>query len=337
MMKHQVLIQPKGLSFDVDESETLLDAAARAGIKMLKSCDNGVCEICRAQLVMGTVTSSKGDRSANQLDTTPVLPCVSYAKSDVILEQTNVLAPGEIPLQHIAFQIKSVTPCKGNVYDIELLAPAGKVPEFHAGQYLELLINEGEYPFTIASAPGERTLHLHLGVSKENQSSQDILQFLQSELTVRARLPRGSVWLTPKDNPTNLHDPLIFIVAGTGFSQAKAMIEDQLRHQHSAMFLYWINRDESGFYSDLPDTWQKDGLLEYKALTPESPDSPFFSDLPVQDWVHNTIARVDQAHYVLCGGPGFVYSVLEGLESKGVNESQVMSDVFAYAPRPSSK
>lgn len=333
-MKHQILIQPKGLRFQASESETILDAAARAGIKMLKSCDNGVCEICRAQLVEGTVGSSKGERHANQLDTTPVLPCVSYAKSDVILEQSNVLAPGEIPLQHIAFQIKGVTPCPGDVYDVELLAPAGKIPVFHAGQYLELLINDGEYPFTIASAPGERTLHLHLGVSSDNQSSQDILNHLQTQLTVRARLPRGSVWLRPKDNPMNLHDPLVFIVAGTGFSQAKAMIEDQLKHQHSAMFLYWINRDDSGFYSELPQQWHDQGLLEYKALTPETPSSPFFSELPVQDWVHNTIANLDQAHYVLCGGPGFVYSVLEGLESKGVNESQVMSDVFAYAPRP---
>lgn len=237
-------------------------------------------------------------------------------------------------LQHVAFQIQDVTALEGGVYQVELLAPAGKPISYHAGQYLELLINDSEYPFTIASAPDDRRVELHLGVSSDNQSSQIILQFLQNNPTVRARLPKGDVWLKTQADQFNLHDPLVFIVAGTGFAQAKAMIEEQLKHQHSAIHLYWINRDDSGFYSDLAQKWADDGLIHYQAMTPESPESAFFTELTVEELLHLKLGNLSKAKVVCCGGPNFVYSVLGGLESKGFESSQMLSDVFAYAPRP---
>jgi CDP-4-dehydro-6-deoxyglucose reductase len=333
-MSHTIIIQPKGLTFEADEDETILDAAAKAGIKMLKSCDNGICEICRATLKSGQVDTPYGIFDEHHPDVNPLLPCVSKAKSNLIVEQKKVLAPGEIPLQHIAFQIKEVKPLTDDVYEVNLLSPAGKLPDFHAGQYLELLIEDNENPFTIASAPGGREVQLHLGVSEDNPTSLEILKYLQDNLTVRARLPRGSVFIKPERDASNLHDPLVFVVAGTGFAQAKSMIEDQFKHQHSAMYLYWINRDASGFYSDLPKQWQQDNRIHYTQLTPENPDCEFYSSNPVEDLIAQQFPQLESLQFVLCGGPNFVYSVLDGLEAKGADVSQVMSDVFAYAPRP---
>ncbi|MEY8262890.1 MAG: 2Fe-2S iron-sulfur cluster-binding protein, partial [Bermanella sp.] len=259
-MSHRITLQPRGLSFTAQPQENILDAATRAGIRIRKSCQNGVCEICRATLVAGTVHTPEGSFNADHPAVNPLLTCVSQARSDLILELKKVLGPGEIPLQHIAFQIENISQLNDHVYRIELLAPAGKLADYHAGQYLELLIEDGEFPFTIASAPGLRELELHLGVEPDNASSLKILQHLQSHSTVRARLPKGDVWLKPSQNPSNLHDPLIFIVAGTGFAQAKAMIEEQLKHQHSALSLYWVNREAHGFYSELPQKWAQQGL-----------------------------------------------------------------------------
>lgn len=333
-MTHQITIQPKGLQFEAREDESVLDAAQRAGIKIRKSCTNGNCEICKAHMLAGVVDTPEGKKNANHPDVNPLLCCVSKPRSDLILELDKVLGPGEIALQHVAFQIQDVTALEGGVYQVELLAPAGKPINYHAGQYLELLINDSEYPFTIASAPDDRRVELHLGVSSDNQSSQIILQFLQNNPTVRARLPKGDVWLKTQADQFNLHDPLVFIVAGTGFAQAKAMIEEQLKHQHSAIHLYWINRDDSGFYSDLAQKWADDGLIHYQAMTPESPESAFFTELTVEELLHLKLGNLSKAKVVCCGGPNFVYSVLGGLESKGFESSQMLSDVFAYAPRP---
>jgi CDP-4-dehydro-6-deoxyglucose reductase len=333
-MKHQITIQPKGLVFEADENETIMDAAKNAGIKMLKSCDNGICEVCRATLLAGVIDTPEGQFNAQDKDVNPMLPCVSQAKSALILEQKKVLAPGEISLQHIAFQVKNINQQTGDVFIVELLAPAGKNPEFHAGQYLELLIDGKEYPFTIASAPGKRDIELHIGADKDHSANQDILNHLTSNPTVRAKLPRGDVWIKPNKTEDNLHDPLIFIVAGTGFSQAKAMIEEQFKHQHSAIYLYWINRDANGFYSKLADQWAQDNKIHYQAMTPETPDCAHYTNQPVEALIAQQFENIAPLQLVLCGGPNFVYSVLNGLESKGINQAQTMSDVYAYMPRP---
>lgn len=333
-MKHQITILPKGIVFVADETETIMDAAQKAGIKMLKSCDNGICEICRATLASGEIETPEGAFNAQSNHVNPMLPCVSKAKSELILEQKKVLASGEIPIQHIAFQIKNITLKNGDVYIIELLAPAGKIPEFHAGQYLELLMDGNEYPFTIASAPGNREIQLHIGADNEHSANQAIVKSLQSQVTVRARLAKGEVWLKPLTPEDNLHNPLVFIVAGTGFSQAKAMIEEQFKHQHSAMYLYWINRDGEGFYSDLADQWAKESKIHYRAMTPEAPDCEFYTEEMVEDIIALQFPDLSALKIAICGGPGFVYSVLNGLESKGIKQSQTMSDVYAYMPRP---
>jgi CDP-4-dehydro-6-deoxyglucose reductase len=333
-MKHQIIIQPKGLTFEAHEDESVLDAATRAGIKIRKSCTNGNCEICKATLLAGVVDTPEGKKTADHPDVNPLLCCVSKPHSDLILELDKVLGPGEIALQHVAFQVQNVEALSGSVYKIELLAPAGKPVSYHAGQYLELLIEGGEYPFTIASAPNDRRVELHLGVSDDNQSSQTILKHLQTNPTVRARLPKGDVWLKTEADQFNLHDPLVFIVAGTGFAQAKAMIEEQLKHQHSAIHLYWINRDASGFYSTLAKEWSDKGLIYYHAMTPESPECEFFTEHTVEDLMHTKLGNLSNIKAIACGSPNFVYSVLSGLEEKGFHQSQMLSDVFAYAPRP---
>ncbi len=334
MVNHKILIQPKGLSFEIHPNENILDAATRAGIRIRKSCENGVCEICRATLLAGTVNTPEGSFNSDHPEVNPLLTCVSQAKSDLILELKKVLGPGEIPLQHIAFQVNDVKKLNDTVYQVDLLAPAGKNADYHAGQYLELLIDGGEYPFTIANAPGQRELELHLGVDAYNESSIKILEFLQKNPTVRARLPKGDVWLKAEQNPSNLHDPLIFIVAGTGFAQAKAMIEEQFKHQHSALSLYWVNREAHSMYSELPITWAEQGLINYHPMTSDCVDCEFFSKQTVEEKIAKEINDISAIRVVACGGPKFVYSVLEGLEEKGLIQSQMHSDVFAYAPRP---
>ncbi len=334
MKSHTITIQPKGLSFKAKPNENILDAASNAGIRIRKSCENGVCEICRTTLLAGTVLTPEGVFNADHTDVNPLLTCVSQAKSDLILELKKVLGPGEISLQHIAFQIQRVSPLNDHTYQVDLLAPAGKLADYHAGQYLELLIDGGEFPFTIANAPGQRELELHLGVDADNESSQKILNYLQNNGTVRVRLPKGDVWLKPEQAPSNVHDPLIFVVAGTGFAQAKAMIEEQFKHQHSALSLYWVNREAHSFYSDLPQQWAKQGLINFYPMTSDKADCEYFSRHTVEEHIAKAIDDIAHIQVIACGGPGFVYSVLEGLEGKGFKQEQMQSDVFAYAPRP---
>jgi len=224
-------------------------------------------------------------------------------------------------LHYVSLLIIKVVPLAPTVFQVDLHDSAGHALDYRAGQYLELIIDGRIYPFTIANAPGQKLVQLHIGVDYEKNSNVQIVAYLHNNLTVQACLPKGNVWLPP---PRQLdQDPLAFVVAGTGFAQAKAMIEDQLKYNHSALSLYWVNRDPLSQYSDWPKTWSKFGLIDYHAIS----DNQHVSEKLVAAHGHN----IGRLMVIVCGGPKFVYAILNGLESVGVKKNRILSDVFSYS------
>lgn len=51
--EHRVTLLPAGKMFVAQLGESLLDAAARAGIRLPHQCKTGSCGACRAQCCMG--------------------------------------------------------------------------------------------------------------------------------------------------------------------------------------------------------------------------------------------------------------------------------------------
>ena len=54
-MSYQVTIEPLGQTIEVEEGQTILDAALRAGIYMPHACCHGLCATCKVQVVDGEV------------------------------------------------------------------------------------------------------------------------------------------------------------------------------------------------------------------------------------------------------------------------------------------
>lgn len=82
-------LEPLGLTLDVAEGQTLLEAALAAGIRLRSSCRNGTCRECIAQLTEGRVRyriewpGLSPDEKAEGF----TLPCVALAETDVVLLQ----------------------------------------------------------------------------------------------------------------------------------------------------------------------------------------------------------------------------------------------------------
>lgn len=94
-------LEPLGLTLDVAEGQTLLEAALAAGIRLRSSCRNGTCRECIATLEAGTVSyrvewpGLSPDEKAQGC----VLPCVALPSSDVVLRQPfhDAAAPASSP------------------------------------------------------------------------------------------------------------------------------------------------------------------------------------------------------------------------------------------------
>lgn len=84
-----VQLQPSGRGFRAAAGETLLAAAARAGIELPSSCRNGTCRTCISRLREGSVAYGIEWPGLLPEEKTQgwILPCVAHARSDLVVER----------------------------------------------------------------------------------------------------------------------------------------------------------------------------------------------------------------------------------------------------------
>jgi ferredoxin len=130
-------LTPSGRSFPVDDGETLLAAALRAGVVLPYGCKDGACGSCKATLVAGAVDHghyqkkalSDADRDAGGL-----LLCQATAETDITVSARVVAAEGMIPIRKLPCRVASIERAATDVAIVKLQLPAAEKFDFLAGQ-----------------------------------------------------------------------------------------------------------------------------------------------------------------------------------------------------------
>src|SRR5690606_30725194 len=185
------------------------DSERRVGYECPSSCRDGTCKLCTAVLVDGRVR-----QAGAVLECGEILTCLAQPEQDCVLQWDHVLAPNELPLRSLSCQVLECSDVGGDVVRVRLLAPAGKLPRYHAGQYLLLQREDGEFgAFSLASAPHQgRELELHILV--RDDSAVGLVKFLRERGLARVQLPFGDTHLAELPD-----GPLVLLAAGTGMAQ----------------------------------------------------------------------------------------------------------------------
>ena len=156
VMVAHVLVTPSQREFFVEGSDTLLDAALRAGLALNYGCSNGNCGLCKARIVSGQAKKvrnhdyvlSEAEKSAGV-----VLMCSNTAVNDLVIEAQEAGSAREIPLQQIAARVKATERLADDIMLLHLQTPRTRRLRFLAGQYVTLQAGEAppvDYP--VASA-----------------------------------------------------------------------------------------------------------------------------------------------------------------------------------------
>jgi len=320
----KVTLNPSGVVLDVQPRERILDAARRLGYDCPQSCRNGNCHICAALLVEGRV-----QQSGVELDHGELFTCLAEPLQDCVLHWDGVLAPGELPVRELVCQVVGCDELGGDVFRLRLNAPAGKVPRYHAGQYLLLQRDADDYAaFSLASAPHSgRELELH--VLARDEATVSLIAELRRSGLVRVKMPFGDTHLVELPD-----GPLVLIAAGTGMAQMHSLIEHCCASGFAhPVHLYWGARRPEDFYA-----------LEHWAKWQQVPN--LFLHQVVSDqcgWqgrcgllheaVREDFANLNTLHVYASGSPAMVYATLDALVEAGMDAQQMRADVFAYAPR----
>lgn len=321
----RVTLQPCGAVLETLPGERILAAAQRLGYECPNSCRNGNCHVCSALLVEGRVKQDGEIRDHGEIYT-----CIAEPLEDCVVLWDGVLALGELPVRSFACQLSECVAVGGDVWRVRLLAPAGKPPRYHAGQYVMIDRDNGERSaFSLASAPHSgRLLELHVLVRED--SARNLIAQLQRNNGAHLQLPFGDTHLAELPDA-----PLVLIAAGTGMAQMHSLIEHcRAKGFARPVHLYWgVRRPEDFYEIEQWQEWQQlPNLFVHKVV----------SDLCgwegrcglLHEAVCEDITDLSQAHVYASGSPAMVYATLDALVEAGMDAHQMRADVFAYAPRP---
>ncbi len=330
----QIILEPSGRQFETLANESILSAGIRQGVNLPYGCKDGACGSCKCRKLSGTVShgahqsKALSDEEASQGF---VLTCCATAQSDVVLESRQVTLEGAFAIRKMPTRVISLEKLSLDVMRVLLQLPANEPLQFHAGQYIEFLLQGGlRRSYSMANAPHNLSsgLELHIRHMPGGVFTDAVFGTLKARDILRIEGPYGSFYL--RETSTK---PIILLASGTGFAPIKALIE-QLQFKASArsVTLYWGGRRPSDLYMH---DWVLTKLAEMPSLT----YVPVVSDaLPEDGWhgrtgfVHQAVLqdRADLSAYQVyaCGAPIVVESARRDYLQAGLPEEDFFADAF---------
>ena len=341
-MSHQLTIEPLGQTIDIEEGQTILDAALRAGIYLPHACGHGLCGSCKVQVADGDI--EHGDASGFALmdyerEEGLCLACCATVESDVVVEAEIDEEPDALNLLVQDFsgtvsRIEDLTPTIKGVW-IALDTPI----TFQAGQYINLHIpGEGSTrAFSIASAPAQKTeIELNIRRVPGGMGTGWVHDQLRAGERVKIVGPYGRFFLRES---AHLAQDLgyLFLAGGSGLSSPRSMVLDLLANGCTRPITL-VNgarsRAELYHHAEFVQLAQQHANFNYiAALSNEPEDSDW-------DGARGFVHEAAKAHFnndfrghkaYLCGPPLMIDACITTLMQGRLFERDIYTEKFISA------
>ena len=339
MPTHKVRFQPVGIEIDVNEDETVLNAAFRQGVSLTHGCREGQCSACKSFLLDGDLEMEKYSTFAlpeYESEEGYVLLCRSHAYSDLEVELINydedILRLG-IPIVTLQTIVEEIEPLTHDIKRLVLkLAEQGQKMLFTAGQYADIRIpgsdehraysmantpsNNDHLEFMIKIFPGGRFSSLLEGGIRVGQ-----------ELVVKG--PYGVFMLREKSN-----SDIVCIGGGSGMAPIWSLLNSMAERgvQRKATYFYGARTRKDLFYLDRLQQLEErlPGFRFVPALSMATPEDEWDGETGLITEVldRNLEAGQTQMQAYLCGPPPMIDAAIPVLVRKGISEDRIFFDKF---------
>lgn len=337
---HLIRIAGMATAIPCAAGQTVLDAVRQAGYEMPFSCNSGVCASCKGRVVSGRVNpGAAGEHTltADEIAHGQVLFCQARPLTDIEIEPRQIEKTDPNARRQLAARVMRIDFLASDVARLKLRFPAGEKVKFKAGQYLQVLLPDGQRrSFSMANPPHQNDgAELHIRMLEGGAFSHWLAHDLKVGDHLRVELPHGDFHL--REGSTA---PIVMLASGTGFAPIKSMVEDGLRRgQAREIALYWGARTEKDLYLlDLARGWGEQAGLRFVPVLSEpeagwSGRTGFVHQAVLQD--HDSLA----GHQVYaCGAPAMVSAARSDfVETRGLPPDAFFCDAFVVAhPRTSA-
>lgn len=340
-MSYQLTIEPLGATIDVEEGQTVLDAALRQGIYLPHACGHGLCGSCKVQICSGEVDHGAANPFALmdfEREEGKTLACCCTLESDLTIEADIDDEPDAevIPVRDFAGTVTRIEDLTPTIKAIHLALD--KPLHFQAGQYVQLEIPglDQSRAFSIANAPSDvkasGCIELHVRRVPGGVGTSWLHEQLKTGERLRLAGPYGRFFVRQ-----SARLPMLFMAGGSGLSSPRSMILDLLEQGCSLpMTLVYGQRSQAELYHH----------AEFRALAAQHPN---FSYVPVlshepedSDWdgargfVHDAAKAHFEANFsghkaYLCGPPPMIEACISALMQGRLYERDIYTEKFLSA------
>lgn len=337
-MSNELTIEPLGVTLDVEEGQTILDAALRAGLWIPHACCHGLCATCKVQVLEGEVDHGEASSFALmdfERDEGKALACCARLDGDLTIEVEIDPDPDarQIPVEDFSGVVRRVvdlTPTIKGIF-IEL----DRAIDFQAGQYVNLSIGDSGLvrAFSLSQPPSAgRHIELNVRLVPGGEGTAWVHQALHEGMSVHLTGPYGRFFVRKSQEA-----PSLFMAGGSGLSSPRAMILDLLEHDPEARItlIYGQRTLDELYYHDefLALAQRHSGLTYIPVLSHEPAGSGWQGQ---RGFVHDAALEYFQRDFrgwkaYLCGPPLMIEACIGALMQGRLFEQDIHTEKFFSA------
>ncbi|WP_417583770.1 NADH:ubiquinone reductase (Na(+)-transporting) subunit F [Nitrincola sp.] len=337
-MTYAVTVEPTGDVIEVEEGQTILDAALRQGVWLPFACGHGTCATCKVQVVEGDVDIGNASPFALmdvERDEGKVLACCAIPESDLVIEADVDVDPDFAghPVEDFTATVVSIENLSPSIKEIRVALD--RPMTFQAGQYVNLNLPgvEGSRAFSIANPPSDdRHIELHVRLVPGGAGTTWLHESLKPGDELDLSGPYGQFFVRKSDAKD-----VIFIAGGSGLSSPQSMILDLLEQGDTRqIYLFQGARNLSELYNRerLEALTQTHANFHYIPALNEPTDADGWTGFT--GFVHEAAkdyfdGRFNGHKAYLCGPPPMINAAINTLMQGRVFEADIHMEKFLTA------
>jgi CDP-4-dehydro-6-deoxyglucose reductase len=329
----------------VAAGQPVLEAALTAGLNLPHSCKSGHCGSCRARLLAGEIRYPGGrppGLSAEEEQNGYVLLCQARALSDLVVRARLIAGVADVEIKTLPCRIARLTPLAPDVMQVMLRLPAVERLRFHAGQYLDVLLDGGRRrSFSIASPPHDSELiELHVRRVSGGGFTERLFGSAAAGAEVAAIAVGSLLRIEGPIGQFTYRDrtgPALMVAGGTGFAPLKSMLRHVLETgMRRDISLYWGARQAR-------DVYEEARVLEWVRRYPQLRFTAVLSEPTASEAAHTRSGLVHEAvlsdhpdlsgfEVYAAGPPAMIEAIRASFPQHGLPAERLYFDSFDYAP-----
>ena len=340
-MSYQLTIEPLGATIEVEEGQSLLDAALRQGIYIPHACGHGLCGTCKVEVLEGEVDHGAANPFALmdfERDAGKTLACCATLQSDATIEADIDEEPDAeiIPVRDFDTLVGKTQDLTPTIKGIFL-----KLPEpihFQAGQYVQVVVPgvEGGRAFSIANSPAQVAatgeVELNVRLVHGGAGTAWLHQKLTQGQKLRISGPYGRFFVRRSADL-----PIVFMAGGSGLSSPRSMILELLEQgfEPKVTLVYGQRtRDELYYDEQFRELAAEHANFTYvPALSNETGSVPAGA---FQGFVHDAAKAHFNGNFAglkayLCGPPPMIEACIGTLMQGRLFERDIYTEKFLSA------